>query len=408
MKNITFLFISISMLFCALEGVNAQSSPVHHNIQDNATSAVERIAKFSVSDSPDLLEIVNGTQSSGQFVPNIWAHRSTDNRIAFNIFSSIKSTVDNGSQPIMTFRSELRNSVYDSYPYPWGSQVAQVQNRPLFSWSNYNSTKMLMKANGYLGLGTTSPTAQFHTTGTIRFQNLGSSSSNYFLVVDLNGNVRRRYVRGGPVPFLKSANSNKKFKKDIKEIDNSLSKVLQLTGKEYNWRTSEFENMNFNDKLQLGFIAEEVQKVVPELVDIDEDGNHSLNYKGIIPLLVEAVKEQQNQITLLQNQISDLKSNNNEDINFNTINSNKTYFSSNYPNPFDSETKIDFFIESNIKNARLVIYDINGNTVKTMDLKERNMKTNISIDKQKLKTGIYFYTLIVDEIVLGTKKMLVK
>lgn len=315
----------------------------------------------------------------------------------------------------MTFRAEQRNSIYDSYPYPWGSQVSQIQNRPLFSWSNYNSTKMLMKANGYLGIGTTNPTAQLHTTGTVRFQNLGSSSSNYFLVVDSNGNIRRRYVSniggGGPClcPFLKSApNSDAKFKKDIKDIDNPISKVLQLTGREYNWNTSEYKSMNFDNKLQLGFIAEEVQKAVPELVDVDEKGNHSLSYAGMIPLLVEAVKEQQNQIVLLQNKISDLESNRNDNMGIDNLNSNKTTFSSNYPNPFDSKTKVDFFIESNIKRARLVIYDLNGNTVKTMNVNERGVKANLSIDKQNLKSGIYFYTLIADDIVIGTKKMLVK
>ena len=403
------------MLFCTQERVNAQSSPVHHNIQDNATSAVERIAKFSVSDAPDVLEIVNATQFTGMFKPSLWAHSSSDNREVFRIHTTLPSTVDNGSKPVMIFVSELRNTIYDSYPYPWGTHLAEVQNRPLFAWKNSLSTKMLMKANGYLGIGTTSPTAQLHTTSTVRFQNLGSSSSNYFLVVDSNGNVRRRYVSnigGGDrclCPYLKSApNSDGKFKKDIKDIDNPISKVLQLAGKEYNWNTSEYKSMNFDNKLQLGFIAEEVQKVVPELVDIDENGNRSLNYAGMIPLLVEAVKEQQNQIVLLQNKISDLESNKNDDIGIDNLNSNKTSFSSNYPNPFDSKTKVDFFIESNIKRARLVIYDLNGNTVKTMNINERGVKTNLSIDKENLKSGIYFYTLIADDIVIGTKKMLVK
>lgn len=412
MRKVT-LFIFV-FYFLVLE-VNSQSSPVHHNVQDNATVAVERIAKFSVSDAlSDVLEIVNGTQVNGQFVPNIWAHRSSDNRIAFNIFTSIKSNVDNGSNPIMTFRAELRNSIYDSYPYPWGSQVAQVQNRPLFSWSNYNSTKMLMKANGNLGLGTTNPTAQLHTTSTLRFQNLGLGTSNYVLVVDGVGNVKRKYMNnsgGGGLcdcPFLKSIpNSSLKFKRNVKVIDNSLSKILQLTGREYSWRTDEYESKNFNTKKELGFIAEEVEKIIPELVSVDNDGDKNLDYLGMIPLLLEAVKEQQNQITLLQNKISDLELNNEEN-NFSNINSTRTSFSSNYPNPFGNETKVDFYIENNIKNARLVIYNMNGTTVKSINLKQRGIKTNISINKQGLKSGIYFYTLIADDVVIGTKKMLVK
>lgn len=72
------------------------------------------------------------------------------------------------------------------------------------------------------------------------------------------------------------------------------------------------------------------------------------------------------------------------------------------------ETRIELFIEENVKDAKIVIFDSNGATITKYDIKERNIKTNLVIPKSNLNSGIYFYTLIADNIVIGTKKMIVK
>ena len=64
--------------------------------------------------------------------------------------------------------------------------------------------------------------------------------------------------------------------------------------------------------MQLGMIAQEVQAVFPELVTEDEQGMLSLNYIGLVPVLIEATKTQQTQIDQLQQQIDALVTHNNE------------------------------------------------------------------------------------------------
>lgn len=82
-------------------------------------------------------------------------------------------------------------------------------------------------------------------------------------------------------------NSDQRLKKDIKPISGALKTIEQLNGFYYNWK----EEAHRSKERQIGFIAQEVEKVLPELVREDDEGYKSLNYSGIVPVLVEAVKE---------------------------------------------------------------------------------------------------------------------
>ena len=90
--------------------------------------------------------------------------------------------------------------------------------------------------------------------------------------------------------FLNSL-SDQKLKKDISTIDNAVDKVMQLRGVDYTWKQSEEKSK--------GVIAQELQKVLPELVSESND-RLSVNYNGIIGVLIEAIKEQQKQIDELK------------------------------------------------------------------------------------------------------------
>ena len=95
--------------------------------------------------------------------------------------------------------------------------------------------------------------------------------------------------------------SDAKYKENVKPIENALDKVMDLEGVSFDWK----ENSEVLDiKEDIGFIAQDVQKVIPELVKENEDGNLSLRYQGLIPVLLEAMKQQQKQIDELKSQIS--------------------------------------------------------------------------------------------------------
>jgi hypothetical protein len=97
-----------------------------------------------------------------------------------------------------------------------------------------------------------------------------------------------------------------RWKKNVVEIDNALDKVLKLRGVSFDWDKAH------GGQHTLGFIAEEVGELMPEAVDYDDASKPANHYKGkdgkdrvyattlysdrILPMLVQAIKEQQKQI----------------------------------------------------------------------------------------------------------------
>jgi chaperonin cofactor prefoldin len=94
--------------------------------------------------------------------------------------------------------------------------------------------------------------------------------------------------------------SDRRMKKDIQPIAGALEKIGKLQGVRYNWRNSEFPTLGLPNKTDLGLIAQDVEKVLPELVDTDNSGYKSVQYSHLVAVLVEAIKEQQKQIEKLQ------------------------------------------------------------------------------------------------------------
>jgi len=90
--------------------------------------------------------------------------------------------------------------------------------------------------------------------------------------------------------------SDARFKTNVIPISDALEVVGKLRGVRFDWRAGEFPAMNFESGRQLGLIAQQVQPVLPEAVSVDSQGVRSIAYTKIIPVLVEAIKEQQGQL----------------------------------------------------------------------------------------------------------------
>lgn len=88
--------------------------------------------------------------------------------------------------------------------------------------------------------------------------------------------------------------SDIKLKKNIKAIKNPISKIMEIEGVSFNWKS--------NNKPSLGVTADHLQNILPELVK--EDDIKSVNYNGLVGLLIECVKNQQKQIDELRDQLN--------------------------------------------------------------------------------------------------------
>jgi hypothetical protein len=96
--------------------------------------------------------------------------------------------------------------------------------------------------------------------------------------------------------------SDKRYKKDIKTIDDALEIIEQLRGVNFSWRTDDFPENQFSEKEQVGFIAQEIEKVLPEVISKGSNGYYSVDYAKLTPVLVEAVKSQQKTIDEIKTQ----------------------------------------------------------------------------------------------------------
>lgn len=119
---------------------------------------------------------------------------------------------------------------------------------------------------------------------------------NYYLYVNGNAYATGAFISG----------SDQRWKKGIKTLDDSLSKIAALRGVSYQWRQSEFPDKNFSEGEQMGVIAQEIEKVFPELVSEDSKGYKSVSYTGLVAPLIEAVKSLKQQNESQQAAIDDL------------------------------------------------------------------------------------------------------
>lgn len=193
---------------------------------------------------------------------------------------------------------------------------------------------MRIQGNGKVGIGITTPNAPLaftNTTGPKISLYEGSANSQYGFAVQsgqlqlytdavaakisfgyyTSGLYTERMYLTNSTGILTVAGTNypsdARYKKQITRLQNPLEKIMAINGVEYLMRTDEFPLKHFDDKLQVGLIAQEVEKILPQVVQTGEDGYKAIDYAKIVPLLVEGIKEQQKQIDELRRIVENLR-----------------------------------------------------------------------------------------------------
>lgn len=102
--------------------------------------------------------------------------------------------------------------------------------------------------------------------------------------------------------------SDARFKRDIVDIENASELVRQLRGVEYSLRSDEFPDKNFPaNTCELGFIAQEVEQVVPQVVVRDSNGFKHVAYARLVPVVVEALKSEQQRVSDYAEEVAKLR-----------------------------------------------------------------------------------------------------
>lgn len=167
--------------------------------------------------------------------------------------------------------------------------------------ANADNTVKLGKLNGFgivISGSTPAPTnialANILMTGSVSISGsmgVGMSATTTFGRIDAKNDV---------VAF---STSDERLKKYVKNIPNALDKVSQINGVNFQWRKTDEEmkqNIHSFEGKDVGVIAQEVEKILPEVVITRDNGYKAVKYEKIIPLLVEAIKELQAEVQELK------------------------------------------------------------------------------------------------------------
>ena len=142
---------------------------------------------------------------------------------------------------------------------------------------NYSGARMAVSASGFIGMNTP-PNATFR--------------------LDVGGNIRCVTL---------TQTSDIRFKTDIEPLEGSLDKIMNIHGVSWKWKVKEYPEKEFSADKQIGFVAQDLEKTVPELVVTDTEGYKSIDYAKMTALLTEAVKTQQMEIEAQRKENEELK-----------------------------------------------------------------------------------------------------
>ncbi|MDF1697537.1 MAG: tail fiber domain-containing protein [Saprospiraceae bacterium] len=258
-----------------------------------------------------------------------------------------------------------------------GQPGTSIPNNNSFSAQN-KKVIATMSGNGRFGVNTTNPVCEIGTTP-------------IFFTVIGNSYVSGQVFQG----------SDRRFKKNIQSIDNAMDKIRLMQGTTYEMKTEEFPDMNFGEGTQYGFIAQDLAEVLPEVTGQNAAGYYSVNYSMIIPVLTQALKEQDETMTEMQAQINELeaiiKNRPNE------FNGGSFELRQNRPNPASNFTIIEYRLPSDAENPSISIYDLNGRLIQKFELNDTSGSLNVNLNG--FIDGMYIYDLQVNGEILTTRKM---
>lgn len=268
---------------------------------------------FELGGGGSRLIIQNGTGYMGlnKNIPTFRLHVGGNLRADSNIYAGMKMGVGTNT-PSSTLQVTASNSTSFSMPSPFsfgsfnGASVTQVgaggsTTCGLIAGSAYSSALYNL---GLCGL------ASGGTAGYGVYGSSASAGTNYGVFCNGNGTYTGTW----------SSSSDRKLKKDIAPINNGLSLIMQLKPTSYLFRTDdpEYKAMNLATGLHFGFIAQELEEVIPAVVTNNvhpgDQGTSQgpINFKGVnytelIPILTQAIQEQQAQIESLKKEVEALK-----------------------------------------------------------------------------------------------------
>lgn len=341
------------------------------------------------------------------------------------------------------------NTTITSAPFIRGGHAYSGATTPDYSWWGNDQTGLFHPASNVIGftiggsekirlssygdllIGTTNDNAKIATYSSNSpagyFKIDHSSDWNSTLTTETNrhysvnyqlnyGSTTNFYVAGDGWIYSQGnyLGSDQTIKNTIKTIDSASAKINKIRGVTYKLNKETQNPQDFpSAKTYMGVIAQEVELVAPEVIKTMHDGTKGVCYEMLVGLLIQASKEQNAKIAQLQSDLNNccnagnerkINSNDKTAPGNNSIEDGSSYLKQNKPNPFNKETIIDYNVVQE-GSAKILVFDMSGKLLKTIAIKIPG-KGSITISASDFKAGMYYYSLIVNDNEIDTKKMI--
>ena len=162
-----------------------------------------------------------------------------------------------------------------------------------------------------------------------------------------------------------------------------------------------------------GFVAQEIEQILPNVVYTMPNGEKAIAYQEIIPLLVGAVKELNNHIDSLATRIEELENPTTQQRQQapaalqEAIADGSAALMQNTPNPFNQATEIAYRLPEGTATAMIMLCDMNGKMLQTYPLAVNTTAGTLTIQAGSYSPGMYLYTLLIDGVQIDTKQMII-
>lgn len=261
---------------------------------------------------------------------------------------------------------------------------ASVDPLRVGGFNNHFGNLLIVKGNGSVGINTTSPSSLYKldVIGSVRASgavagNIGSFNTIYGTLI---------------------GSSDQKLKRDIREDYSSFESIYGIKTYNYTYKNDPSERNQF------GVMAQDIQKIYPELVYTNEQDELGVNYTGMIPLLIRAVQDQKQMIDNLQKELTDLKTKITENDELAEVLGIEGERMTIFPNPSSSVANIT--LKGNTRgNVSLEVINLNGEVVQRI---ANNGSKSAEINTSEMLKGVYFVRYIRDGKVVETKRLLIE
>ena len=200
----------------------------------------------------------------------------------------------------------------------------------------------------------------------------------------------------------------------------ALEKVLDMDVVSYNYKerklekseldTTDYSALREFNKEQAeirhyGLLAQDLQKIYPNLVYEGQDGYLGINYVELVPVLIRSIQELKQELDEVKGGSgAKTRSGSDESADFSSVATGNVLYQ-NTPNPFKEQTTIRFSLADGVQDASICIFDMTGKTIKKLPISSG--MDSVSVGGYELGEGMFLYSLIVNGQVIDTKRMVI-